>query len=162
MIDAFVDAADLAELDEPAQARVVARDGVVVEMPLEHLLHPRAANWSFKHPGTSRRKASPSNKASREMQVKKRIIPLLAAAMIAPTSATATDASAQWQAAPATEPLPAGGPPAPGSPPTYPRLGIPDSPIPSCCSQKPPDGSSKPATTPNTGAPPLPPVQASE
>src|SRR5947209_3089325 len=28
--------------NEPPQARVIARDGVVLEMPCEHLFHPRA------------------------------------------------------------------------------------------------------------------------
>ena len=92
------------------------------------------------------------------MQVK-RIIALLVAAMIAATLATATDASAQGQALQDTEPLPAGGPPAPSSDPTYPRPGILGSPIPS----HPQRGSmTNPATPPNKGASLLPPVQAFE
>ena len=72
----------------------------------------------------------PPIKRQGSCQVKKKIISLLAAAMMIPaTLTTATNSSAQRQAS-ATEPLSAGGPPAPNSPPTYPRPGIPSSPIP--------------------------------
>jgi hypothetical protein len=89
----------------------------------------------------------------------KRIIAGLVAAVIAATLATATNASAQRQTLQGKEPLPARGPPAPSSDPTYLRPGISGSPIPS----HPQRGSlTKPATPQNTVAPLLPPVQAFE
>jgi hypothetical protein len=112
------------------------------------------------------RTAFPDNKSPREMEVKKKIIPLLASAMIAATLATASDSWAEQQRTSATDPMSAGGPPAPNSPPTYVRPGISGSPIPSNLQNgsitKQLGGSSKPATVPITLAPRLPPVQAFE
>ncbi len=99
-----------------------------------------------------------------EMEVKKKIISLLASAMIAATSATATDSWAQQQKTSATDPMSASGPPAPNSTPTYARPGISGNPIPSSSQNgsKQLGGFSKPVTAPKTVAPRLPPVQAFE